>query len=391
MGRDRRRVHPHRTASRATRRQGDRARSPLLRDPARQSRYRARDQPPELLHLRRRGCVRRRIRRRGRQRRCRSAPRRVDRQGIGRRPRQPRRHRHRRDHRRGVLQGRHVRADVPLRVRRTAPRSARCVRYRCRCAVSCKSNCASVAPTCSGTAPYAAWCAPNPTYSTDGAGAERVDVTRGPAAIRGARRASRAGANGHASPRSRTAPRLGDDRVGRRSRRRTARHVRRSRRAALRRRGTAHRRVGRRHASVAVERPAAAQRRLQRRRGAARARTQHGADSLRRDAARRVGRHRAPARHGHQWRVGIGLLPLLPAGLRRPTSDPVARRRRSGVRDDAGLQRLASRRMVRRGPRSVHAESDPVAARSRRAPPTRSGATRPADSRRSPSPKRRTS
>ena len=112
--------------------------------------------------------------------------------------------------------------------------------------------------------------------------------------------------------------------------------------------------------------PAAAQRRLQRGGRPAVERVRLRADALRRDAARRVGRARARRRHGRRRRVRVAVLPVVPARLRRPAAHAVARRRRARARRDARLQRLASRRVVRRAPRPLRPEPDRVPARSRR-------------------------
>ncbi len=66
-------------------------------------------------------------------------------------------------------------------------------------------------------------------------------------------------------------------------------------------------------------------------------------------------------RHGHQRRLGVGLLPVVPARVRRPAPVDVASGRGAGVGGAAGLQRLAPRGVVRQVPGAVHPEPDRLA------------------------------
>ena len=128
---------------------------------------------------------------------------------------------------------------------------------------------------------------------------------------------------------------------------------------------------------------AAAERRLQRGGRPPVDRIRLRADSLRRDAARRLGRERARRRHGSRRRVGVAVLPVVPARLRRPAAHVVARLRRARARSRCARTTTGtSRRGAARIPIASSRTRSPTCAIPRSRPP-RSAATPSAASRRS--------
>ena len=94
-------------------------------------------------------------------------------------------------------------------------------------------------------------------------------------------------------------------------------------------------------------------------------RVQLRTDPLRRDAPRRVG-HRGPhRRHGPQRRVRVGVLPVVPAGVRRPAAPAAHRRSRARARVRASVERLGDRGLGGLRARAHDPAAAPVPARSR--------------------------
>ena len=106
-------------------------------------------------------------------------------------------------------------------------------------------------------------------------------------------------------------------------------------------------------------------------------RVQLRADPLRRDAPRRVGHPRAHRGHGHRRRVGVAVLPVVPArassasGCSWARSDP-----RAGARDRPGVERLAIEAWSGAYPDRMIPMPAAVPPRSRGRRRTRSAATR---------------
>ena len=109
--------------------------------------------------------------------------------------------------------------------------------------------------------------------------------------------------------------------------------------------GAAVRHPRRRHQRLGLRGRRDRQRRPQRRRRPPAGGVRHGADLLRRAAARLLRHRRAGQGHGRQRRARLAVLPVVPAVLRPAVRPHRGQGRRAG--DGPGLQRLAHRRVVR--------------------------------------------
>ena len=285
VGRHARGVPAHRAAPYTRRRDGHRAQPPVLRDLARGDARDAADGAPELVHLRRRARARRRVRRRRRRRAGQ-----VARRAGGRRERDParapRRDRDRLDHRRGVLQGRDLRARCAA-----SPTTSLATGRDCRVEIPADAQSRAEGPRCTqntpaartGTAPSAC-CShanrrcPDMNMSLDDlAGSEAFGGNKG-------RREQITWL-----PEPRATSSAIHRHLRRRSRGRAARRVHRPLPEEVRRRRAPRRRHRRRRRGVGVARQAASERRVQRGRRPAVERVRLRTDTLRRDAPRARG------------------------------------------------------------------------------------------------------
>ena len=124
------------------------------------------------------------------------------------------------------------------------------------------------------------------------------------------------------------------------------------------------RRGGGRDAGLGIRRPDVPQRRVERGRGPAHRRMEHGPGSIRRDASGLLRNRGAGGRHGPGRRVGVALLPV--AGLGLLWSGVLTRARRCarpGVL--ARVQRLAPQRVGGTASRADHSAAAAVAGRRR--------------------------